>query len=89
LPISTIQAFERFFALEKFNGVESGNLYEISSIEDYTRLSIECAVDSTRVALNTTGQIDIELLLNNGNIYKVSFSTTDMFGDPNSFYGTL
>ena len=89
LPISTIQAFERFFALEKFNGVESGNTYEISSIENYTRLSIECAVDSTRVALNTTGQIDIELLLNNGNIYKVSFSTTDMFGDPNNFYGTL
>lgn len=89
LPISTIQAFERFFALEKFNGVESGNIYEISSIENYTRLSIECTVDSTRVALNTTGQIDIELLLNNGNIYKVSFSTTNMFGDPNNFYGTL
>ena len=86
LPISVVRAFDRFFSLESFtkeNFIEEK--YIVSLHEKYTRLGIECKVNDG----DETDSIILNIRLNNGDSYNITFSTEDMLGDPSTFENIL
>ena len=82
LPITTVQAFERFFPIETF---ENNTVYYVNQVEQYTRLSIECLVSN----ITDEDYVELSLLLSNDNIYKVKLEKADMLGAPEAFTSIL